>query len=347
MASGCLNYVKDRASPQGSQLNFLILNVLKMKKGSMRKKISISLFGAALVFSGVFENVKAEGWKAPAAPGKVHRSPQTAISFEELAARIYETIDFGANPLSKAVFIKAYRGYKNLEAAGKLSEDKAILSICDFSLSSREKRLWIIDLHSGEIVFNSLVAHGQGTGEEYATRFSNRVNSHQSSLGFYVTSSTYQGSNGYSMRLLGMDKDFNDKALQRAIVMHGADYVSEAFILANRRIGRSWGCPAVPLNLARPIIDRIKDGTCLYIHHPSETFLQASVWLKKEPVLDHLETIRMQYAWNTAGQPDGTANLSENALAVRHDSMDAATVPIGPQVYQGVRLAGSEGGVQQ
>lgn len=308
------------------------------------KKVSMSVMGIALVLSGVFEKVNAEGSKKPALPGKAHHLQKPAMDFNRLAARVYETIDFGTNPLSREVFIRAYRGYKNLEAAGKLSAEKSILSICDFSLSSREKRLWIIDLAAGKVLFNTLVAHGQGTGEEFADRFSNRVNSHQSSLGFYVTASTYQGSNGYSMRLLGMDKGYNDKALQRAIVMHGADYVSEAFILANRRLGRSWGCPAVPLNLARPIIDRIKNGTCIYIHHPDEEYVQASAWLKNDPVFDNEETIRLQYAWNMDAKPDGKANLA--AIPERPDSTTQSVPAVGPQVYQGVRLAGSEGGVR-
>ncbi len=118
-----------------------------------------------------------------------------------------------------------------------------------------------------------LVAHGKNTGEEFARKFSNTESSLQSSLGFYITESTYNGSNGFSLKLHGMDKGFNDRALQRAIVMHGADYVSEDFIKSQRRIGRSWGCPAVPTALAKPIINTIKDKNVIFIYYPDQNYL--------------------------------------------------------------------------
>src|SRR5690606_41086785 len=135
---------------------------------------------------------------------------------------------------------------------------------------------------SKKVPFHTLVAHDMVTGEEFATRFSNRINSHQSSLGFYITEGTYMGNNGYSLRLTGMDPGYNDRASERAIVMHGADYVCQSFIKNHRRLGRSWGCPAVPTALARPIIDKIKDQSCLFIYYPDEQYLTASQWLKTE-----------------------------------------------------------------
>ena len=182
--------------------------------------------------------------------------------------------------MKQEVFFKALQGFENLKRAGKLNPDANLLSICDFSLSSNTKRLWIIDLNTKKVLFNSLVAHGMGTGDEFAKHFSNTDSSHQSSMGFYVTESTYNGSNGYSLRLLGMDKGYNDAALSRAIVMHGADYVSEAFAKQHKRIGRSWGCPAVPRELAADIIDTIKENTCLFIYYPDQNYLQSSEWLK-------------------------------------------------------------------
>lgn len=199
------------------------------------------------------------------------------------AAEIYESIDFkSSNILRAEVFEKAYRGFNNLKKAGKLDADSHLLSIGDFSLSSTQKRLWIIDLNERKVLFNSLVAHGKNTGEEFAKNFSNRESSYQSSLGFYVTESTYNGNNGFSLKLLGMDRGFNDHALQRAIVMHGADYVSEDFIRSQNRIGRSWGCPAVPRALAEPIINTIKGKNCLFIYYPDQDFLSKSVWLKDD-----------------------------------------------------------------
>lgn len=206
--------------------------------------------------------------------------PNSTASY---ADEIYSAIGFNnINQLKSDVFSKAYLGFINLKKAGKLDEDSHLLTICDFSLSSAEKRLWVIDLNEKKVIFNSLVAHGKNTGEEFAQKFSNTESSLQSSLGFYVTESTYNGSNGYSLKLLGMDSGYNDAALQRAIVMHGADYVSEDFIKNQKRLGRSWGCPAVPRALAEPIINTIKGKSCLFIYYPDDQYLSSSKWLKAE-----------------------------------------------------------------
>lgn len=193
---------------------------------------------------------------------------------------LYQKISFeGKNKLNFEVFEKALKGFQNLKKAGEIDASTKLLTICDFSLSSNTKRLWVIDTESGEILFNSLVAHGKNTGEEFATNFSNIESSYQSSLGFYLTEATYEGENGYSLRLLGMDSGFNDLALQRAIVMHGADYVSEEFAAQHKRIGRSWGCPAVPRALAAPIINTIKGKNVLFVYYPDQKYLSSSKWL--------------------------------------------------------------------
>jgi hypothetical protein len=147
-------------------------------------------------------------------------------------------------------------------------------------MSSNTKRLWVIDLNDKKVLFNSLVAHGKNTGEEFATNFSNTESSRQSSMGFYITDATYQGDNGFSLRLLGMDKGFNDAAYRRAIVMHGADYVSDAFAAVHKRIGRSWGCPAVPRELSQSMINTIKGRNLLFIYYPDQNYLSSSEWLK-------------------------------------------------------------------
>ncbi len=204
---------------------------------------------------------------------------ESTFSTEEL----YKSIPFDMeSSLSFDVFDKAYQGFQNLKKAGKLDQSAHLLSICDFSLSSNKKRLWVIDLNDKKVLFNSLVAHGKGTGEEFATNFSNIESSHQSSLGFYITESTYDGGNGYSLKLEGVDKGYNDAAMQRAIVMHGADYVSDDFIKAEKRLGRSWGCPAVPRALAGPIINTIKEKTLLFIYYPDQQYLSSSEWLKPD-----------------------------------------------------------------
>jgi hypothetical protein len=179
------------------------------------------------------------------------------------------------------VFEKAYRGYLNLQSAGKVNSEKQILTICDLSLSANENRMWIIDLAARKVLLHTLVAHGQGSGEEYAVKFSNKINSHQTSLGFYVTGNTYTGDHGLSLYLHGVDRGYNNMAYERAIVVHGADYVSKDFICDNERLGRSWGCPAVPKQQSDVVINHIKDSTCLFIYYPQQRYLKSSVWLNK------------------------------------------------------------------
>jgi len=205
------------------------------------------------------------------------------IRVEHFISTVYNEIDFSkCRSLSYDAFEKAYKGYLNLKNAGKLNSNKDILSICDFSLSSTENRLWIIDLSQRKVLFNTYVAHGQGSGDEYAEDFSNDFNSHQSSLGFYVTGDTYDGDHGTSLHLTGMDNGFNDAAYDRGIVVHGAEYVCDKFISANQKLGRSWGCPAVPAKLSLPIINTIKDGTCLFIYYPDKKYLKSAFWLNKK-----------------------------------------------------------------
>ena len=208
---------------------------------------------------------------------KSEQTTNTVSSSEDL----YKSIPFEPNhELSFEVFSKALTGFENLKKAGLLHQDSHLLTICDFSMSSNTKRLWVLDLNEKKVLFNSLVAHGKNTGEEFAQNFSNTESSYQSSLGFYITDVTYSGDNGYSLKLLGMDKGFNDAALQRAVVMHGADYVSEEFAAVHKRIGRSWGCPAIPRNLTEPIINTIKGKSCLFIYYPDQNYLSTSEWLK-------------------------------------------------------------------
>lgn len=167
-------------------------------------------------------------------------------------------------------FSEALKGFYLLKERGVIR--KNILTLIDFSLSSNTKRLWVIDLTSNTILFNSLVAHGRNTGEEFASAFSNLNSSFKSSLGFYATGEIYQGKHGASLRLDGLENGVNDNARERGVVMHGADYVSESFIRNHKRLGRSQGCPAVPVELTNEIIQLIKDKSCLYIYHPSRNF---------------------------------------------------------------------------
>ncbi|HRO43390.1 MAG TPA: murein L,D-transpeptidase catalytic domain family protein [Flavipsychrobacter sp.] len=198
-------------------------------------------------------------------------------------SEVYSQIDFkGSEKISFDAFATAYRGYLNLRNAGKLNANKQILSVADFTLSSTKHRLWIIDLARKEVLMNDYVAHGQGSGDEFAKAFSNTENSHQSSIGFYVTDDTYVGKHGTSLRLHGMDNGYNSAAYQRAIVVHGADYVSPSFIAGQGRLGRSWGCPAVSRQSIGKVIDYIKGGTCLFIYVPQKQYLAGSSWLNKK-----------------------------------------------------------------
>lgn len=189
----------------------------------------------------------------------------TAV-FNNYINDIYTEAGLRESNLDPAVFRKAVTGYLNFKQANLLSSAKQILSIVDFNQSSRTKRLWVIDLANKKLLFNTYVAHGQGSGDDMATSFSNIANSHQSSVGFYITDNIYYGKHGISLRLNGMDKGFNSNALNRAIVVHGAEYVSENFINQYGRLGRSFGCPAIPVALTPGIINTIKDKTCLFIN---------------------------------------------------------------------------------
>ncbi|GGE96972.1 murein L,D-transpeptidase catalytic domain family protein [Flavobacterium limi] len=184
---------------------------------------------------------------------------------------IYNTLNTNNFVLPELrTFSEALKGFYLLKEKGAIQKD--ILTLIDFSLSSNLKRLWVIDLTSNTILFQSLVAHGRNTGEEFASAFSNINSSFKSSLGFYATGEIYQGKHGASLRLDGLERGINDKARERGVVMHGADYVSESFIRAHKRLGRSQGCPAVPVELTDDIIQAIKGKSCLYIYHPSRSF---------------------------------------------------------------------------
>ena len=206
-----------------------------------------------------------------------------AVRVENYIATLYKQLDFtNRERLSYVVFNKAMHGYMNLKNAGRLNGEKEILTICDFNQPSTIDRMWVIDLVERKILFNTYVAHGQATGEDCAMAFSNKENSHQSSLGFYVTTDTYEGEHGYSLHIEGLDQGFNDAAFKRDIVVHGAEYVSDKYICENQRLGRSWGCPAVPVALSAPIINTIKEGTCLFIYYPEPKYLGTSYWLNKK-----------------------------------------------------------------
>ena len=155
----------------------------------------------------------------------------------------------------------------------------ATLTIIDYSKPSVEPRMWVLDLKSRQLLYEELVSHGQGSGGNLATQFSNRPDSHQTSIGLFVTDTTYVGRNGYSLRLDGLDKGFNDRARERAIVMHGAPYVNSGITKSLGRLGRSHGCPAVRDAVARELIDRVKGGSLVFSYYPDAEWLKNSKFL--------------------------------------------------------------------
>lgn len=188
---------------------------------------------------------------------------------------LYDSLQLNLKGLSKEAYNYALAGYNKLLQAGKIKNDET-LTIIDFSLPSTAKRLFVIDLKLGEVLFNTLVSHGKNSGKAIASQFSNKANSYKSSLGFYITSNTYIGKHGLSLRLEGEEKGINDNALNRGIVMHCADYVTEDLINSQGYIGRSEGCPAVPQQEHKAIINTIKDGSCLFIYSPVKQYLTKS-----------------------------------------------------------------------
>jgi hypothetical protein len=184
----------------------------------------------------------------------------------------------GIGALQRNVFDLALSAASCAVKSGDMS-DLATLTVIDYSRPSTEKRLWVFDLRARALLFEELVAHGSGSGENLPNLFSNDAESRQSSLGLYRTEDTYVGKNGYSLRLRGLDAGFNDHAYDRAIVMHGAAYVSDAVARTQGRLGRSWGCPALRDGIAREVIDAVKGQGLVFAYYPDPAWLAASKYL--------------------------------------------------------------------
>jgi len=198
---------------------------------------------------------------------------KTPMPIEEIDT-IYKDADlFPA--LDQDVFRLAMKGYSKIK-----STNNALLSIIDFSKPSTDKRFYLIDLANKTLVYNTYTSHGVNTGENMAISFSNKEGSRQSSLGFYLTAETYEGKHGTSLKLDGLERGYNNKARKRYIVIHSADYVTESFIEENGRLGRSWGCPALPPDLTQKIIEKIKGGSVLFIYADDEDYLNNSKLLR-------------------------------------------------------------------
>lgn len=201
--------------------------------------------------------------------------------WESYVTSLFTQLTGSTTGLKLDVFRKALAGYYNLEAKNKLS-DKNLLTIVDFTLPSNKKRMWVINISLKKVLYNSLVSHGRNTGTTYAKSFSNEAETHKSSIGFYVTGETYIGKHNLSLRLLGMDPSFNCRAFDRAIVMHGAEYVSEQWIKKYGMLGRSFGCPAIPFEISDKLINQLAGGTCLFLYFPDKEYEKKSNLLNEK-----------------------------------------------------------------
>lgn len=206
------------------------------------------------------------GEKSFACPGLSSDESECAAMFRAMALE---------GVVSWKAFRQAVAGYHKIA-----SRQRNVLALIDFSLPSTTNRLFVFDMEHRKLLFSSLVAHGRNSGDVYATSFSNESGSYKSSLGFYLTSSTYVGKNGYSLLLDGLEKGINDRARERAIVVHGADYADDSVVSGGQRLGRSLGCPALPRRQARPIIDAIKGGSVMFIYAEDPDYLANSSVLK-------------------------------------------------------------------
>lgn len=195
---------------------------------------------------------------------------QNTDSIEIVVKKIWNESSF-KEAISFDIFLKAMKGYYEYK-----SFKPGLISIIDYSKPSTEKRLYVIDLENKCLIFNTLIAHGKNSGNNVALKFSNTPKSLQSSLGFYKTAKTYSGKHGYSLKLDGLEKGINNNARIRSIVIHGADYVNAGFIKKHGRLGRSWGCPAIPESKTNEIINTIANGSCLFIFAKNDEYFKSS-----------------------------------------------------------------------
>jgi hypothetical protein len=214
--------------------------------------------------------------KAPelSASAEVKKAFEVKMVIQQ-ALSLYDSMKLDESGLNQKAFEYAWRGYHNLLKNGILKKTD-VLTVCDFTQSSANKRLYVIDVAHRKLLFNTYVSHGMNSGVDYATSFSNKANSFKSSLGFFVTSKTYFGRNGLSLKVKGLEKGYNDLAAKRHIVLHGSDYITPQYLKDNGEMGRSLGCAAMPNVMSPKIIRTIKNGSCLFIYHPTVKYLTHS-----------------------------------------------------------------------
>jgi hypothetical protein len=204
-----------------------------------------------------------------------------ALAANNTTPPLYNSLAHAAPELNPQVLKSALSAVQCAVSSG--ARQARHLAVIDYSQPSTARRLWIFDLSKRTLVLRDLVAHGQKSGENFATQFSNRMGSYQSSLGLFRTQESYEGSHGYSLRMDGLEPGFNDLARDRDIVIHAADYVSPLWSRRQGRIGRSLGCPAVRPQVARQVIDRLKDGQFMFSWYPDQRWLKSSPYLNCQP----------------------------------------------------------------
>lgn len=207
------------------------------------------------------------------------------IHFDDSLSHLYNTIGLKKFDLSFDVFRFGMIGYNTVQLQGRLNSQN-LITIIDFTKPSTQKRFYIIDLDTKKVLYHTYVSHGKNSGENEVSSFSNVIHSNQSSLGFYLTAETYVGSKGYSLKLDGLEKGYNDNMRQRAVVMHEADYVSEYWIKKYGRLGRSQGCPALPVNVSKEIINVIKNHTLIFAYFNDPVYLENSAYLNMNHLIE-------------------------------------------------------------
>ena len=240
----------------------------------------IFLFTSKLVFASSSEMIHLENNRLIAS-SHPFQNPDLYRDTQKLEKPdVFDSLHLGKLGLARRAYDYAMLGFNKMKSNGLISNDQ-ILSIIDFTLASAKKRLFVIDVKNYKLLFVTHVAHGRNTGLEKALYFSNEPESNKSSVGFYTTKATYSGAHGYSMRLEGHEIGFNNNAEPRAIVVHSADYVNEDMAKTQGRLGRSLGCPALSPKINKDIIDKIKNGTCLFIYGHDSEYIMNSKYLKQ------------------------------------------------------------------
>lgn len=191
------------------------------------------------------------------------------------ADSLYSEMQLAESGMQFQAFLLAFKGYQKMLDLGMISK-RGLLSIADFSMPSTAQRFFVVDIEHGKLLFKTWVAHGRNSGRNFATDFSNQPESYKSSLGFYLTLRPYYGTKGYALKLKGIEEGINDNAFERAIVVHGADYVNGKVAASQGYLGRSLGCPTLPLQLNKKVINTIREGSCFFIYHPNPNYINHS-----------------------------------------------------------------------